>query len=86
MKEFKKHLDDASKIVQTWPAWKQEILGGKAVTTLQRLEKELLILKNNLRQHQEQLLSDPHYYWLQHQVALKREAINRHKRQLEESK
>lgn len=27
---FVKHLEHASGVVQTWPAWKQELLGGKA--------------------------------------------------------
>ena len=29
--EFIEHLRHASKVVQSWPAWKQEILGGRAV-------------------------------------------------------
>jgi hypothetical protein len=28
---FVKHLEDASRVVQTWPTWKQEVLGGTAV-------------------------------------------------------
>jgi hypothetical protein len=27
---FVKHLEHASGVVQTWPVWKQELLGGKA--------------------------------------------------------
>lgn len=27
---FIQHLEHASKVVKTWPAWKQELLGGKA--------------------------------------------------------
>lgn len=27
---FTRHLDHASSVVRTWPAWKQEILGGVA--------------------------------------------------------
>ena len=27
---FRQHLDRASSIVSTWPAWKQQILGGSA--------------------------------------------------------
>ena len=27
---FVKHLEHASRVVRTWPAWKQELLGGKA--------------------------------------------------------
>jgi hypothetical protein len=27
---FVKHLENASSVVRTWPAWKQELLGGKA--------------------------------------------------------
>lgn len=27
---FAKHLEYVSNIVSTWPAWKQELLGGKA--------------------------------------------------------
>lgn len=27
---FVKHLEDASKLVKTWPVWKQELLGGSA--------------------------------------------------------
>ena len=26
--DFKEHLDNAHKVVSTWPAWKQEVLGG----------------------------------------------------------
>jgi hypothetical protein len=28
---FLTHLDRVSAVVQTWPVWKQELLGGKAV-------------------------------------------------------
>jgi len=28
---FVKHLEHASSVVQTWPAWKQQVLGGAAV-------------------------------------------------------
>lgn len=27
---FERHLQTATTIVKSWPAWKQEILGGKA--------------------------------------------------------
>jgi len=29
---FVKHLEHASAVVQSWPAWKQQLLGGTAVT------------------------------------------------------
>jgi len=28
---FVKHLEHASSVVKTWPAWKQQVLGGAAV-------------------------------------------------------
>lgn len=31
---FIKHLEDASRIVATWPKWKQELLGGVASVEL----------------------------------------------------
>ncbi len=37
-KEFIEHLERASKIVQKWPLWKQEILGGMA--SVQRDKKD----------------------------------------------
>ena len=30
---FVKHLEHASSVVQTWPAWKQQILGGTPTPT-----------------------------------------------------
>lgn len=36
---FQKHLEDSSKIVQSWPVWKQEVLGGTAVQPMEQ-EKE----------------------------------------------
>lgn len=30
MENFEEHLNSASKIVQTWPEWKQNILGGNS--------------------------------------------------------
>ena len=32
---FISHLERASAVVQTWPAWKQQLLGGTAVTVTQ---------------------------------------------------
>lgn len=87
MSDFKKHLQDASKIVQDWPTWKQEILGGKAtMTTLQRLQKDFLILKNQYKQFQKNLLeADATYFWYQKQLSLKQAEIKRHKEQLEKN-
>lgn len=31
---FKAHLEKASKIVSTWPAWKQKLLGGNAIENI----------------------------------------------------
>lgn len=33
-KKFRKFLDEAVKIVETWPAWKQACLGSTSVSTL----------------------------------------------------
>lgn len=36
---FVKHLEHASSVVQTWPVWKQQVLGGTAaqqVTSIKR--------------------------------------------------
>ncbi len=30
---FVRHLEHASSVVQTWPAWQQEILGGTSTST-----------------------------------------------------
>jgi len=38
-KAFMAHLEYASKIVQSWPAWKQEILGGKATIRQNETDK-----------------------------------------------
>ena len=88
MTKLKEHLDKASEVVQTWPAWKQEILGGKSsMTTLQRLEKELLILKNNFKVYKETIFAgDAAYHHQKNQIQLKQAAIARHKKQLEENK
>jgi hypothetical protein len=36
-----KHLEDASRVVQTWPTWKQEVLGGTAVQPPADRDREL---------------------------------------------
>ena len=38
--EFKNHLENASKVVRSWPVWKQEILGGTAVQSLENTTNE----------------------------------------------
>jgi hypothetical protein len=38
---FVKHLEDASRVVQTWPTWKQEVLGGTAVQPTPDRDREL---------------------------------------------
>lgn len=39
---FVKHLEESSRIVQSWPVWKQQLLGGKAV---QQEAKEICVNK-----------------------------------------
>lgn len=31
--KFTEHLEQASQIVRSWPAWKQTVLGGHEITT-----------------------------------------------------
>lgn len=31
-KRFREHLEKASRIVSAWPAWKQTVLGGRAIS------------------------------------------------------
>jgi hypothetical protein len=49
------------------------------MTTLQRLQKELLVLKNQYRQFEKNLVeSNSAYFWYQRQIGLKQAEINRH--------
>jgi hypothetical protein len=57
------------------------------MTTLERLIKELLLLKNEARQRKDVLLkSDTAYFWYQREIAKKQRAIASHKKQLEDNK
>ena len=38
--QFKKHLEHSSEIVQSWPVWKQEVLGGTAVQPSEKTTNE----------------------------------------------
>ena len=38
--QFKKHLEHSSEIVQSWPVWKQEVLGGTAVQPSEKTTHE----------------------------------------------
>ena len=43
---FLKHLKEASKIVSTWPKWKQNVLKQREKTSRQNYRKELENQKN----------------------------------------
>ena len=40
---FDMHLKQASEVVQTWPVWKQELLGGKATQTKSEAKVEIYV-------------------------------------------
>lgn len=42
---FEKHIEKVSKVVETWPVWKQELLGGKATKTMQTNQEEKLFVE-----------------------------------------
>lgn len=42
---FVKHLEQASSVVQTWPVWKQQLLGG---TAAQQTANIVIAMENKL--------------------------------------